>query len=166
MTDVLPSGKSATRCIIPPSRAVSTEVLRQLEPSPTMQIRIHTLLMRIIYRAWVACSYQPETEWLAVCAVIKWPAVGPGVERKRTVSRLLLSTRDWMTGRVCSDAVVVERKRTVSRLLLSTRDWIAGRVCSDQAVAPKEPWVAACSYQPETEWLAVSPVIRLLLNTK
>ena len=77
---------------------------------------------------WVACSYQPETEWLAVCAVM----------------RLLLNCR----------------------LLLSTRDWMAGCVCSDQIASncpvvlnAKEPWVA-CSYQPETEWLAACAVIK------
>ena len=196
MTDVLPSCKSATRCVIPPSHVVSTEVLRQLEPSPTKQIRIHTLLMRIIYRVWVACSnhellalinqrlngwpcvqwsngqwlarelnakelwvacsYQPETEWLAACAVM----------------RLLLNTKElWVA---CSfqpetewlAVCAVMRLLLNCHLLLSTRDWMAGCVCSDQIASncpvvlnAKEPWVA-CSYQPETEWLAACAVIK------
>ena len=77
-----------------------------------------------------------------MCAVIKWPVVGPGVECKRTVSCLLLSTRDWMTGCMRSDAVVVEHKRTVSRLLFSTRDWMTGHVCSDAVVVERKRTVS------------------------
>ena len=120
---------------------------------------------------WCGCCWtQKNRESLALInqRLNSWPCVqwSSGCPKRTVSRRLLLSTRDWMTGRVPSDPVVVEHKITVSRLLLSTRDWMAGRVCSDQIASScpvvlnaKELWVA-CSYQPETEWLAACAVIK------